>query len=80
MVLADAPGLLCSIWMTFSLYPHASPKVSAPTLISLNMTLVEAEVIACISQKPPGNLARASFLHALVLALALALLPANLSP
>lgn len=23
----DAPGLLCSIWMTFSLYPHATQQV-----------------------------------------------------
>ena len=26
----DAPGLLCSIWMTFSLYPHATLRVSSP--------------------------------------------------
>ena len=24
----DAPGLLCSTWMTFSLYPYASLQVS----------------------------------------------------
>jgi hypothetical protein len=24
---SDVPGLLCGIWMTFSLYPYASAKV-----------------------------------------------------
>ena len=31
----DAPGLLCSIWMTFSLYPHASLRVSTQRALGI---------------------------------------------
>ena len=39
---SDVPGLLCSIWMTFSLYPYASPSVSplAPFLLRCSLCQV----------------------------------------
>ncbi|CAK0786505.1 hypothetical protein CVIRNUC_009718 [Coccomyxa viridis] len=40
----DAPGLLCSIWMTFSLYPHASLRVQN----QLNAFIVLAAFLWCV--------------------------------
>ncbi|CAL5222957.1 g5398 [Coccomyxa viridis] len=42
--ISDVPGLLCSIWMTFSLYPYASPSVQN----QLNAFIVLAALLWCV--------------------------------
>ena len=57
----DAPGLLCSIWMTFSLYPHASLRVSTQT--ALDITCLPhpdfALVLVHTSPSPVGRMQHA---------------------
>ena len=54
----DAPGLLCSIWMTFSLYPHASLRVTTQKALDITCLLHPdiALVLVHSSQTPVGHM------------------------